>query len=105
MAKTLRLLLLCFSLTLLVAVQSQAFTNQENPAVQGKVVETMDAGGYTYLYIDSGNDMTSWVAIPQTQVKVGEEVTANGGMVMQNFTSKSLDRTFPIIIFAGGITR
>jgi hypothetical protein len=90
---------------MLAAVQANAFSNQGNPSVSGKVVETMDSGGYTYLYIDNGSDMKSWVAIPQTQVKVGEQVTADGGMVMQNFTSQTLGRTFSEIIFASGITR
>lgn len=105
MTRSIKLLLPCLCLALLVAFQANAFTNKENPTITGTVVETMDAGGYTYLQIDSGNDMKTWVAISQAEVKVGETVTVPGGMVMQNFTSKSLNRTFPVIIFAGGVTR
>jgi hypothetical protein len=70
--------------------------------VTGKVMETMDAAGYTYLNVatDAGE---KWVAVNQTPVKVGEEVTYLDGMVMQNFFSKSLDRTFPEIVFSGGL--
>jgi len=70
--------------------------------VTGKVLETMDAAGYTYLKVatDAGE---KWVAVNQTPVTVGEEVTYMDGMVMQNFSSKSLDRTFPEIIFSGGL--
>jgi hypothetical protein len=70
--------------------------------VTGKVVETMDAAGYTYLKVatDAGE---KWVAVNQTPVKVGEEVSYMEGMVMQNFFSKTLDRTFPEITFSSGL--
>jgi len=70
--------------------------------VTGKVLETMDAAGYTYLKVatDSGE---KWVAVNQTPVKVDEEITYLDGMVMQNFYSKALDRTFPEIIFSSGL--
>jgi hypothetical protein len=70
--------------------------------VTGKVLETMDASGYTYLNVQtSAGDM--WVAVNQSKVEVGEEVTFMDGMVMQNFFSKTLDRTFPEIIFSSGL--
>ena len=70
--------------------------------VTGKVLETMDASGYTYLNVqtDAGE---KWVAINQTSIEVGEEVTFMDGMVMQNFFSNSLDRTFPEIVFSSGL--
>jgi len=70
--------------------------------VTGKVLETMDASGYTYLNVqtEAGD---RWVAVNQTKVEVGEEVTFIDGMVMQNFLSKTLDRTFPEIIFSPGL--
>lgn len=70
--------------------------------VSGKVLETMDAGGYTYLKVDTGADQP-WIAIPQTPVKVGEDVSCYEGMVMQNFPSKTLNRTFESIIFSSGL--
>ena len=68
----------------------------------GKVLEAMDAGGYTYINVatDAGE---KWIAVNQTPVEVGEEVTFIDGMVMENFNSKSLDRTFPEIVFSGGL--
>jgi hypothetical protein len=70
--------------------------------VTGKVLETMDSGGYTYLQVDTGKAQ-QWVAIPQSSVKIGEEVAYHEGMVMPNFTSKSLNRTFDSIIFSAGL--
>ena len=70
--------------------------------VTGKVLETMDAAGYTYINVATETgDM--WIAVNQAGVEVGEEVTFMGGMVMQNFFSKSLDRTFPEIVFSSGL--
>ena len=70
--------------------------------VTGTVLETMDAAGYTYLNVSTGTG-EKWVAVNQTAVVVGEEVTFMDGMVMQNFFSKSLDRTFPEIVFSSGL--
>jgi hypothetical protein len=71
-------------------------------SLTGKVLETMDSGGYTYLKVDTGLSQP-WVAIPQAQVKVGETVTYQPGMVMNNFASKSLNRTFESIVFSSGL--
>ncbi len=71
--------------------------------VSGTVVETMDAGGYTYILVDEGT-FTNWVAIPQTPVESGAEVHYVEGMVMRNFTSKTLNRTFDTIIFSAGLS-
>lgn len=74
-------------------------------AISGKVLETMDASGYTYVSLDDGSGKEIWAAIPKSVVAVGEEVTLQGGSVMNNFSSKTLDRTFESIIFASGIVR
>lgn len=70
--------------------------------VSGKVVETMNASGYTYLLVENEAGQ-KWVAVNESAVNVGEEVSYIDGMVMQNFYSKTLDRTFPEIIFSGGL--
>jgi hypothetical protein len=70
--------------------------------VTGKVLEAMDSAGYTYMNVETGAG-TKWIAVNQTPVSVGDEVTYMDGMVMQNFVSKTLDRTFPEIVFSGGL--
>ena len=72
-------------------------------AVSGTVVETMDSGGYTYVLVDEGNART-WVALPKSSLAVGNEITCQSGMVMNNFNSSSLNRTFRQIVFSSGIT-
>jgi len=68
----------------------------------GTVLETMDSGGYTYMHVDLGGSQ-EWVAVPVTGVSVGQEVSYDGAMVMPNFRSKTLDREFDAVVFAGGI--
>ena len=69
--------------------------------LSGKVVETMDAGGYTYVCLEK-NGKKTWVAVSQMKVVVGSKMAFEPGSVMQNFTSKSLNRTFDSITFSGG---
>lgn len=69
----------------------------------GVVKTTANAGGYSYVEVQQGSG-TIWVAAPETQVKVGDKVSWDGGSVMQNFTARSLNRTFDQIVFAGGLT-
>jgi len=74
-------------------------------AGSGKVMEKMDASGYTYVRLDDGSGNEIWAAIPETQLEIGEPVTLAGGTVMRNFNSKTLNRTFDSIIFATGVIR
>ena len=69
--------------------------------LSGKVVETMNAGGYTYVCLGKKGKKT-WVAVPEMKVTVGQKIGFQPGMEMINFTSKSLNRTFERIIFSGG---
>jgi len=111
MSKFIKLLLYCITL-LLVTGQAQKVSSQEaTPQVaveasnilEGTVVETMNAGGYTYVCIEN-NGQTSWAATRGT-VEVGEEVEIASGSVMTNFTSESLGRTFDTIIFTNRIVK
>ncbi len=70
--------------------------------VTGTVLEAMDSSGYTYMHVDTGKEKI-WVAVPASKVKKGDKVTYNQGMVMPNFHSKTLKRTFDKIIFSSGL--
>jgi hypothetical protein len=71
-------------------------------ALQGKIVETMNSSGYTYLLLDAAQGKV-WIAIPETQVATGQVVTCAPGMTMKDFTSKTLNRTFESIVFSPGV--
>ena len=68
----------------------------------GNVLETMNAGGYTYVQVDSGKEKI-WAAAPQFEAKVGEKVTVPEGMPMKNYESKTLNRKFDVVYFVGAI--
>jgi hypothetical protein len=69
---------------------------------KGKVVQTMDAAGYTYVEVDEKGQKL-WVAVMQTKVKPGDVVEFPDSPPMVNFQSKTLKRTFDKIIFAPGL--
>ena len=79
-----------------------AAASLDNTALTGTVRETMNAAGYTYLQVDSAAGPV-WVAIPEGTVTKGQQVTCLPGMVMENFASKTLGRTFPTIVFSPGL--
>lgn len=70
--------------------------------LSGKVLETMDGGGYTYLLLKNGGERV-WVAIPLTKLAVGQQVSLVPGFEMKNFTSKGLNRKFDSVIFSAGL--
>ncbi len=74
----------------------------ENTVKTGKVLETMDAAGYSYFKVDTGAG-EEWVAVTQAPIKVGDEVSYYAGLVMENFESKTLGRTFDSIVFSNGL--
>jgi len=71
-------------------------------AVRGTVQKTMDSGGYTYVFMETGEEKR-WVATQQVAVTVGDVVQTTQGMPMSNFESKSLNRTFDVIFFVDGL--
>ena len=70
--------------------------------IRGTVLETMNSGGYTYVFMDTGQDQR-WVAALETPVAVGDVVQTDEGMAMTGFTSKTLGRTFNVVYFVGGL--
>jgi len=68
----------------------------------GRVVETMDSGGYTYVQLDTGSSKV-WAAGPVTPVKKGDPVRISSGMPMKNFHSKTLKRDFDLLYFSNEI--
>lgn len=72
------------------------------PRHEGTVVQAQTAGGYTYIEV-TGAQGSQWLAAPATNIAVGTKVRYEGGAVMTNFTSAALKRTFPTILFVGGV--
>ena len=72
--------------------------------LSGKVLDTMNAGTYTYVQIDVKGEKV-WVAIPETKITKGKVASFQPGMPQKDFTSKTLNRTFPVIYFSGGLAK
>jgi hypothetical protein len=70
--------------------------------IVGSVTATLDASNYTYVEVDTGGERI-WAAGPQTPVEVGETVSLSGAMLMQDFHSQSLGRSFERIYFVASI--
>lgn len=69
---------------------------------KAKVLSTIDAAGYTYLEVTQ-NKKTVWLAGPKVVAKTGDVIRFDDGMVMTNFESKTLKRTFPSVTFVNSV--
>lgn len=104
MKELLKHLFLLFVFAVLTAHQvGAADAPPKEVPLSGKVLETMDSGGYTYLLLQNGPEKV-WVAIPLTKVTVGEQLTLKPGFVMKDFTSKGLKRKFDKVVFSAGLS-
>ena len=66
--------------------------------VKGEVLEVREVENYTYLRLKT-RDGEIWAAVSKAQVVKGSKVTIENAMVMNNFESKSLKKTFKTILF------
>jgi hypothetical protein len=63
-----------------------------------KVIDKIPAKGYTYLQV-SENKEDFWIAVPTMEVEIGETVYFSRYMVMQDFKSENIDKSFDEILF------
>lgn len=68
----------------------------------GKVLSHIDSNEYTYVEV-SEKGSTLWLAAPRTALKDGETVRFPDGVVMRDFYSKLLKRTFPAVMFVESV--
>jgi hypothetical protein len=62
------------------------------------IKEVIQATSYTYLRVKEGKEEL-WIATVKEDAKVGDKFSFGDALEMTNFTSKELDRTFPVIYF------
>ena len=67
------------------------------------VKEAIHAAGYTYLNV-SEKRKTTWLAVTGMDVSKGDKLTYSGGMIMNDFLSRELNRTFPSVLFLEKVT-
>ena len=67
-----------------------------------KVKEVEQVGSYTYLLVKAKGP-EYWVVVPSMEASPGETYKYQGGMLMQDFYSKEMDRTFDKVVFLEAI--
>ncbi|MCK4991085.1 MAG: hypothetical protein KAS29_11390, partial [Bacteroidales bacterium] len=63
-----------------------------------KVKEVEQVGSYTYLLV-KGKGPEYWIAGPSMEASPGETYHYQGGLLMEEFYSKELNRTFDKVLF------
>ncbi|NLP57967.1 hypothetical protein [Lutibacter sp. B1] len=105
-----KILVVIFSVFALASCkQNNSYTKINNSKTAANVVthkivvnEFKDADMYTYINVtEEGKNY--WMAIPKTEVKIGDIYYYDGGMVMKNFESKQFNKTFETITFADAV--
>lgn len=64
----------------------------------GRVIEIIPAKGYTYLQVTE-NKKDYWIAVPTMEVEVGETIYFSRFMIMEDFRSDNIDKSFDEILF------
>lgn len=87
------------------AGQGQMDQSTHKQRLTGTVVETISASRYTYVLVEDDAGVKHWAAAPLFEVKVGDKVIIPTDMQMKDFFSKTLNRKFDYVYFAGGIRK
>ena len=104
MMKTIFALLAVLAVTPVAIAEPQPNAPARQPAAasqfinKGKVLDVIDASIYTYIQV-TADKAPVWLAASKTTVAKGANIRYPNGAVMNNFYSKSLNRTFDTIIF------
>lgn len=70
----------------------------QTTVLKGEVLEVRDVETYTYVRLRTADGET-WAAVGRAPLKKGAKVAIEDVMVMNNFESKALKKTFPKIVF------
>ncbi|MBI2750258.1 MAG: nucleotide-binding protein [Burkholderiales bacterium] len=77
---------------------ADAPTPPADDVVSGVALEVKDVDAYTYIRLKTKGGET-WAAVGRAPVQVGATVSIGDALVMENFESKALKKTFPSIVF------
>ena len=86
-----------------IELPAQTTTHEHTNQITGKVLESMNSGGYSYINLLKNDGGKIWISVPEAKITVGEQMSFKEGLVMTNFQSKTLKRSFDSIIFSNGI--
>lgn len=68
------------------------------------VAEVLNTNKYTYLNVKEGDQMF-WIAIPLSEVAIGENLVFRGGLLKRNFESREFNRIFETLYLVSDIQR
>jgi len=94
----------CLALLLLFGiVPAWATPKLDGGPFQGEVLESINAGSYTYLRLKT-KDGEVWAATMLSNIPKGANVQLHDPALMTNFQSKALNKTFDEIVFASAVS-
>lgn len=82
----------------LILLMFSCGNQSESGLTEVTVQEVEQVSAYTYLLV-KGKGPEYWIAVPSMEAKAGEKYQYQGGMLMEDFYSKDLDRTFEKVVF------
>jgi len=74
----------------------------DNGTVTVKVEAVEQVAGYTYMLV-KGKGPAYWVAAAAMEIEPGASITYQTGLIMEDFYSKELDRTFDKVMFLDAV--
>ncbi|MGA8862509.1 MAG: NrfJ [Gallionella sp.] len=81
-----------------MAAMPETFQSQK-----GMVASVINIPEFTYLEVSQDNQTRWIVAASVIEVKKGDVIEFDSGTTVKNFTSKTLNRTFPSIAFVNHV--
>lgn len=89
---------ICMIVAATLAWAGETSASKPSASVKGEVLEVKNVADFTYLRLKTGHGET-WAAVIKAAVNKGDTVTIENAIVMKNFESKSLKKTFSSILF------
>jgi len=78
---------------------AQAPREEPRKLHEGVVEERIHVPNYTYLHLGLADGREEWAAVPKTEIEVGARARVVESLVMREFVSPTLGRTFDSIVF------
>ncbi|MCF8238380.1 MAG: GW dipeptide domain-containing protein [Saprospiraceae bacterium] len=69
-----------------------------------EVVEVLHTEKYSYLQVKEGEE-SHWIAIPKSEVEVGDHLVYRGGLMKKNFLSREYNRVFETLFLVSDIQK
>jgi hypothetical protein len=79
--------------------KEQAASKKERNIIHGTILEVIKKEGFSYLQIQTPTGEKEWIAILESNAALGNSVSIEEQVVLTDFHSKSVNRTFSKIIF------